>query len=162
MFPVWERISGTTHPRAPNIAHRAWMSSVRIHSRTRIFSFFLRSTHKIPPASTGPRPSRTRSHTGQLSRTDLPVLCESLWVSGESSGIPSIVSREFTGQVRWSIGEWTQEEWTIRSIPWAHGGALLDGSAGDSSQSVLGLGRLGLTSGEASTEKGGGSSCHCV
>lgn len=47
---------------------------------------------------------------GSCQHTGLPVLGKGLRVSGQTSGVPSVVSWEFTGQVRWasSLAEWAE------------------------------------------------------
>ncbi|KAJ0430544.1 hypothetical protein HanRHA438_Chr17g0832791 [Helianthus annuus] len=50
----------------------------------------------------------------------LAVLGECLWVSGEPSSVPTVVTWEFPGEVRWGLtGEWAQVLNTVGTVPWA-------------------------------------------
>jgi hypothetical protein len=57
---------------------------------------------------------------------DLPELSEGLGVSGQTSGIPAVVTGELSLQVRWdcSLAEWPEEECTVWAVE-------LNRSAGD-------------------------------
>jgi len=54
-----------------------------------------------------------------VDKLKLTVLGESLWISRESSSIPSVISWEFSVQVAWdgTLREWTEEEWALWSVP---------------------------------------------
>ena len=52
-----------------------------------------------------------------MDNLDFAVLGESLGVSGETGGVPAVVTGEFTLEVGHIGGEWAEELGTARAIP---------------------------------------------
>merc|ERR1719350_326525 len=78
-----------------------------------------------------------------MNQLGLAVTLESFRIGGQTGSVPAVITREFTGKVRWAgtLGVWSQPLRTVRSIPHGgrNGGSLLGGTAHGGTRSGAGL-----------------------